>query len=323
MDFSSRLLPCGTNCIFREEGYFVWGASMFRHGENIYMVYSRWEKSKGFDAWVTDSELCLAKGQDALGTFEHVKVIGPNRPNNAWYGSCMHNPTVISANGKHYLYFMGNRGDGDWWQHRNRQRIGVAWTDDPENEWHILPDPVIDVTPGAIDSRMVSNPTAVHFEDGKTLMVYKAVSDDGPEPAGGAVICGVAEAEDPLGPFKKHGKPIMVNPQNPWSVEDPFIWRENGRLYALVKDFHGYFTGIGTCSTALFESQDGYEWNPASRAPAFGLAIPTKTGMQPVKKLERPQIFFDEDGSAVLLCACMPKDETDTYNIRIPLRKAD
>lgn len=50
MDFSSRLLPCGTNCIFREEGYFVWGASMFRHGESLYMVYSRWKKSKGFDA---------------------------------------------------------------------------------------------------------------------------------------------------------------------------------------------------------------------------------------------------------------------------------
>lgn len=322
MDFSKRMLPVSPACIFREEGYFVWGASMFRHGGTLYLVYSRWEKSKGFDAWVTDSELCLAKGTDALGTFVPVGVIGPARPCEAWYGSCMHNPTVISANGKHYLYFMGNRGDGDWWQHRNRQRIGVAWTDDPEKEWHILPDPVIDVTPGAIDARMVSNPTAVQLDSGKTLMVYKAVSDDGPEPAGGAVICGAAEADSPLGPFYKDGKPIMVNPEHPWSVEDPFIWQENGKLYALVKDFQGYFTGTGTCSTALFESRDGHEWTPAAHALAFGLSVPVPGGEQPVKKLERPQIFVDTDGSAVLLCACMPQDETDTYNIRIPLQPA-
>ena len=28
-------------------------------------------------------------------------------------------------------------------------------------------------------------------------------------------------------------------PENDWSVEDPFIWIEQGRLHALVKDFHG------------------------------------------------------------------------------------
>ena len=67
-------------------------------------------------------------------------------------------------------------------------------------------------------------------------MLYKAVSADGELPHGGSVIIGAATAESPLGPFRKNGKPQFVNPGEPWSVEDPFVWAEDGRLYALVKD---------------------------------------------------------------------------------------
>ena len=49
-----------------------------------------------------------------------------------------HNPTVIRARGKYYLYYMGNTGDGSFWSHRNNQRIGVAVADKPEGPWRDL-----------------------------------------------------------------------------------------------------------------------------------------------------------------------------------------
>ena len=79
---------------------------------------------------------------------------------------------------------MVNEGTGDWWEHRNNQRIGVAYTDNPEGEWIKLDNPVIDVSKEGIDSLMVSNPTALVTKDNKILMVYKAVSKDGELPKG-------------------------------------------------------------------------------------------------------------------------------------------
>ena len=92
---------------------------------------------------------------------------------------------------------MGNRGNGEWWNHRNNQRIGCAVTSDPEGEWRRKEEPVIDVSSRGFDSLMTSNPTVTQMPDGRVLAVYKGVSKEGELPKGGPVICGVAIAEHP------------------------------------------------------------------------------------------------------------------------------
>lgn len=324
MDFRKRIKTVPRANLYTEEGYYIWCGTMFRFMDAYYMIYSRWEKEKGFSAWVSDSKVCLARSETAEGRFRHVKTLFDYAGNTPEERRVIHNPAAIVVRGRVYLYFMMNYGCGDFWEHRNRQRIGAAFTDDPEGEWTCLPNPVIDITPGGIDSLMTSNPTVTEMPDGRFLMLYKAVSADGELPRGGSVIIGAATAESPLGPFRKYGKPQFVNPGDPWSVEDPFVWVEDGRFYALVKDYHGYFTGVTTAwsgSTALFVSENGLDWHPDPDHPlAYTNELEFDDGPVSFSSLERPQMYLENGKPRFLLCACrFRKDDDTTYNLKIPL----
>jgi len=321
MNFGARMLPTSWDFILAQEGYYVWCGSMFHHRDTYYIAYSRWKKEYGFDGWVSHSEICLAKSDAILGTFTYVKTILPFGDPSDWDAHVAHNPTVITYDGMFYLYHMANHGDGTYWNHRNNQRIAVAYASDPEGEWKKADSPVIDVSTVGIDSLMTSNPTAAVTPDGKVLMVYKAVSDEGEKPKGGSVICAAAIADHPLGPFRKFDVPLFRNPEQSWSVEDPFIWWEDGKFHALVKDFHGYFSGGGKGSTALFCSENGREWALDENPLGYEKILDLGTEQIRVCNLERPQIYIEGGIPKVLLCACALKDDyTDTFNIRIPLK---
>jgi len=321
MNFSARMQPVDPGCIFAQEGYYVWCGAMFSLRGACWMIYSRWPRALGFEAWVTHSRLCLARAPGPDGPFMPVKELFSYDGAVPGEWRVMHNPAVLVQQGRVYLYFMTNTGSGDWWQHRNRQRIGLAWTDDPEGAWTWRREPLIDVTPGSVDSLMVSNPSAAFMPDGRVLMIYKAVSDNGPLPRGGSVICTAAIADHPAGPFRKTGEPLFVNPLHPWSVEDPCVWWEDDRFWVLAKDFQGYFTGTGEVSTALFSSPDGLHWKPDPSHPlACRNELRFANGTRPVHRLERPQLYMENGKPKKLVCACMPDADAHTsWNIRIPL----
>ena len=314
MDFSTLLTDEFKT--FSEEDYFVWCGSMFSHNGKYYLAYSRWKRELGFEAWVTDSEICLARADSPMGDFRYIKTLRTKNTNGGWDSSCAHNPTVISDGRFFRLFYMGNHGDGDWWTHRNNQRIGEARTDDPEGEWHFSDCPVIDISESGFDSLMTSNPTVTTTPTGGLLMIYKGVSKNGALLKGGDVVCGVAVADRPGEPFRKTGFPIMVNPENGWSVEDPFVWRDGDLYFALVKDFQGYFTKTGSSSTALFESSDGFDWHPSDHPLAFWRRLAGKS----VHKLERPQLFFENGKPSILICACAVDEKyNDVFSVRIKL----
>ncbi|MEK4235533.1 hypothetical protein [Paenibacillus sp. FSL H7-0714] len=168
---------------------------------------------------------------------------------------------------------------------------------------------------------MVANPTVAKTPEGKIVMVYKGVGQ-GSMPKGGVVACRVAVADQPLGPFRKIGGPIMVNPENNWSVEDPYIWYQEDRFYALVKDFQGYFTKTGESSVALFESMDSINWLLCSNPLAFKRQIIWEGGItQKVNALERPQLLLLNGNPSVLYCAVgVDEERKESFNVAIPLR---
>ena len=160
---------------------------------------------------------------------------------------------------------------------------------------------------------MTSNPSVTKGGDGKFYMIYKAVSDQGQLPKGGAVICGMAVADHPAGPFKKFGKPILRNPENDWSVEDAFIWFENGKFYCIAKDFQGYFTKAGRAQVALFECEDGISWKISEHPLAFTRQITWEDGkVMEVRHLERPQIYLEDGKPVCLRCACAFYEDVET-----------
>lgn len=157
-----------------------------------------------------------------------------------------------------------------------------------------------------------------------SLIIYKAVANNGVLPRGGAVVCGIATADSPIGPFTKSDKPIMVNPENDWSVEDAFIRYENSRLYSLAKDFQGYFTGAGKRHVALFESADGFDLKLSDNPVGYLRGVTVEDGERmELHYMERPQIYVEDGKPFALLCACMCEEDYKTgarsFNIRLPL----
>jgi len=329
LDFQTMMHPIPLRAKLSNDDYFIWGASMVKGKEgNYHLFYSRWPKSKGFQAWVTDSEIAHAVAKDSLGPYHFVDVALPARGKKYWDGLCTHNPTVHKFDNKYYLYYMGNTGNGVNteglnWIHRNNQRIGVAVSNSPNGPWKRFNKPLIDTSPDstAMDALCVSNPSITPRPDGGYLMVYKAVGKKRKLPFGGPVVHMVATSQNPTGPFKKYDKPIFTVKNSDFPAEDPSIWWEGGNYWAIIKDQHGAFTGAGR-SLALFKSSDGFTWNVADYPLVSKLNIHWADGnVQKLNSLERPQIWLDEKGEPKILFLAATMDrKTNSFNVHIPLK---
>lgn len=313
----------------------VWGGSAIKGEDGLYhMFYSRWEKDLGW-AWVTHSEIAHAVSNSPFGPFTFKSVVFPVRGAHYWDGLCTHNPTVHKFDGKYYLYYMGNTGDGVNpcvpgkikynWTHRNNQRIGVAVADDPNGPWKRLDTPLIDASEdeNALDAMLVNNPSITKRPDGGYLIVYKAVGKKVKKIYGGPVVHCVATSDSPTGPFKKHNIQVFQAKGTDFPAEDPYIWYQDGKYRAIVKDMHGAFTDAGQ-ALVLFESHDGFDWNLSKNPLVSKLEIQWKDGnLLKLKHLERPQIYSENGKPVALFCAA---DTTDTkgvlhsWNVQIPIK---
>ena len=326
LDLRAALQPTPAFAKFSDPDYNVWCGSMVRDDEGkCHLLYSRWPKALGHLAWVTHSEVAHAVADHPLGPYKHVDVALPARGKPFWDGLCTHNPTVMRFGKKYYLYYMGNTGDGKAmrelnWSHRNNQRIGVAVADHPNGPWQRYDDPLILPTPNFHDALCCANPSVLQRSEGDFLMVYKAVNNHGKMPFGGPVVHVAATSTSPTGPFVKHPQAVFTNPNTNFAAEDPYIWRGQDRYWAVVKDFKGNFTQKGT-SLALFESQNGLDWNLASHPLVSTIDLLWQDGQrQTLKKLERPQIWLQDGIPAVLFCAAADRDDlNESFNVAIPL----
>ncbi|GAF05029.1 glycoside hydrolase family protein [Saccharicrinis fermentans] len=312
-----------------------WGGSLVKGEDGLYhMFYARWKKNLGW-AWVTHSEIAHAVSASPFGPFKHKDIVLPARGATYWDGLCTHNPTIHKFDGKYYLYYMGNTGDGINpcvpgklkynWKHRNNQRIGVAVADNPNGPWKRSDAPLIDVSSDstAMDALLVSNPSITQGPDGAYLMVYKAVGKKKKGIAGGPVVHCVATSDNPTGPFKKYDFPVFTAEGHDFPAEDPSIWYQDGKYRAIVKDMHGAFTSAGQ-ALVLFESNDGFHWKLASKPLVSKLELNMKNGKHlKLNHLERPQIYKENGQAIALLCAADTIDSKGVihaWNVQIPLK---
>lgn len=332
LNFNSLIQPVPLTAKFSQPDYYVWGGSMVKDNKGVYhLFYSRWKRAYGFEAWAVKSEIAHATAPTPFGPFTFRNVALPRRGKEMWDGLCTHNPTIHKFGSTYYLYYMGNTGDDNNtkylnYVHRNNQRIGVAVTKDLNGKWKRFNRPLIDVSSDstAADALVVTNPSITMRPDGSFLMVYKAVGKHKPLPFGGPVVHLTATSKSPTGPFVKQMKPIFTVENVNFPAEDPYVWCQDGKYYAIVKDNEGYFTKRGR-SLALFESNDGFTWNTSKYTLVTDLSILWESGQrEKIKALERPQIYFEKGKPAVLLVAAHQDENGEiksSYNIQIPLKK--
>ncbi len=303
----------------------VWGASMVKGEDNLYHIfYSRWPKELGW-SWVVDSEIAHATSKTPYGPWEFSDITLPRRGKEHWDGWCTHNPTIHKFDGKYYLYYMGNTGDGEIvgvpgkhllnWQHRNNQRIGVAVADSPFGPWKRFDEPLIDISEddSKLDCLMTSNPSMCQTKDGKYLFIYKSVGKEYKLPSGGPVVHMAATADRPEGPITKTYTLVFKHEGERFPAEDPYIWYQDGKYRAIVKRIKASDKSR-LFSLVQYDSEDGINWEKAKYHHVSDLEVTWEDGYhQKLQHFERPQVYMENGEPKVLLCAA---DTVDANNVR-------
>jgi hypothetical protein len=326
LDLGAMVQPVPANAVFSDPQWNIWcGAPIKGDDGKYHLFYSRWPAKDGFHpGWAIHSEIAHAVGDQPFGPYRFAGVALPARGINPatgeefWDGEVTHNPNILRKNGRYYLFYMGNHGPGNYAVHRNNQRIGVAVADKPEGPWKRFDRPIIDIStdPNAFDSLCATNPAATVRPDGSILLIYKGVTRRAGNVMGGAVRFGAALATSPEGPYVKQQGHIFESDRpdkHTWMLaEDPYIW---------FSDAAGYFTGTNG-GIAMFQSEDGLHWEPASHPKVLGSSFLWADGHLSGHRIERPALLFDGETPIALFGATngYVKPPQTSCNVQIPLQ---
>ena len=321
------LQPLPAHAVLSDPDWHIWGGSLVCTPDGMcHLLVARWPKASGFSAWVTHSEIAYATAREPTGPYTIRGTALGRRVPGFWDSDNAHNPLILAHEGRFYLYYTGNFGDGNWWTHRNNQRVGVAVSDHPAGPWQRSEFPLIEVTPGSWDHQITACPIVTRGGDGRFYLVYKGVSE-GPPPFGGQVRMGLAIAERPEGPFVKQDGTFFDVPGVKFPSDDNFIWFANGEFHAIVKDYGGNFQSEAHEALVLFHSIDAKHWRLDNDPVLSTFEIKRDDGTitRPLARLDQPQLGFDSQGRpVVLLLAVKVHDDSDNsdcaYNIQVPLK---
>lgn len=297
---ADKLIPAEKNQIFEMEGWYVWGASVCREGENYYIFAAAWKKEFGFSGWVTHSTIVQGIGKKPEGPFSYVREMTELKMQD-WSCEVLHNPTVLKIGETYYLYYIGTNGAPSIWNHgqskkeeryRWNQKIGVAYGTTLKKP--LTPsgqNPILQPKEGGWDDTYVTNPAITVGEKGIYLVYKSLIKRKLPDIV---MKLGIAVGENPEGPFVRIGNTPILDE----NIEDPFLWKEKGIYNMIVKDMTGHLAGK-TGEAVLYQSEDGIHWNhPPIRA--YGMEIMWKDGRICYSNVERPQIYL-ENGKKICL----------------------
>ncbi|MCP4460086.1 MAG: hypothetical protein GY816_18990, partial [Cytophagales bacterium] len=109
-------------------------------------------------------------------------------------------------------------------------------------------------------------------------------------------------------------------------AEDPYVWCQDGKYYAIVRDVVGKFTGDAG-AFALMESENGYDWKSAKNPLVIPSHFVWEDGSKSDNQLERPQLLV-EDGVPKMLLGALGITVNGVHrghscNLRIPLNQIE
>ncbi len=335
--FIDKLQPAPVNGGLAMTNYWVWGSSVIKGEDGKYHIFADiWEKSLGFGAWVTNTEIVHAVSDSPEGPYYYSDMALKRRDPKYFDGCSVFNPRVIELNGIYYLYYVGTTYDfpvptsdvkweEDWFEKAwMNKRIGVAKSKSLYGPWERMNHPILEPREGCWDATITTNPSpVVNPETGKILLIYKSSPVNSQPP----LLLGAAEADMPQGEYRRlSDEPIFrfdTDDNLANDVEDPFVWWTDGHYELIMKDRFGHICGEdggGIHAT----SPDGVHWTLSKPVKAYSRTIKWSDGKTTRQaNLERPFILFEDGKPAYLFAATgtgpEPWNFERTWNMVIPL----
>ncbi|MEM9919043.1 MAG: glycoside hydrolase [Bacteroidota bacterium] len=178
------------------------------------------------------AEIWYATSTDGFSWEEQgVAIPRPAKPNVGWRS--VSTTDILIWEGKYYLYYQGfmeasgKRGDDC--------PVTVSYADSPDGPWTPTHEIVIpNGTSGAWDQYSIHDPYPLVYKD-KIYLYYKSDFDGDPQLVR---MQGLAMADHPLGPFKKH----PLNPVLASGHETTLFPFKEGIAAMVIKDGNEHFT---------------------------------------------------------------------------------
>lgn len=347
-DLQSRLLPTARSNGFRMENYWTWDGSIIKgEDERYHMFASRWPKKYPMHpGWLFLSEIVRASSDVIEGPYEFEEVaLGP-RDKFYFDGRMTHNPSIRKVGNTYLLFYIGVTYMPDlpedpaqmpmesvehtdpWcrevWQ---RKRIGLATSKSVFGPWKRSDAPILEPRFGKWDKGTTSNPSPFVMPDGSIYLAYKSgYTTHGTQLS--QFNIGLARADSYDSPFERvTDDPIIEHPHPRSFVEDPFLWHADGEFHMIMKDLNGYI--VGNKGSGLYtSSKDGIHWTLGDPPLAYTRKLMwSDAGIEEVGQFERPQLLFDNNGTATHLIGATAYSEgdlqgvTDSWVTVIPMKR--
>lgn len=335
--FISRLQPAVASGGFELPDHWVWCGAPIRGEDGRYHLFaSRVPKEVVFHPhWLFRSEIVRAESDTPVGPYRLAEVALPPRGGDFFDARSTHNPHIRKVGDTYLLLYMGANYDGPTPTRENpevwrsprylatwaRKRIGLATSKSVHGPWQRRDTPLLEPRSGEWDSIATTNPSLCPLPDGSFLLAYKSRRENL-----GNLQVGVAHAPQFTGPWKRQPTPWLFRGQ-PAHVEDPFLWYEDGRVQALMKDMTGEICGEKFAGVHV-TSADGLSWDFDRATLAYTRKVRWSDGRVTQQGfLERPQLLLENGVPTHLFCATAEgpgidlKDATRTWNVVFPLAK--
>lgn len=300
--------------LLADPDYFVWGLTAMRWSDGkIHAYYARWPKRIGFSGWRTHSEIAHAVADSPAGPFRTTGVVVSSRNPQGWDSINAHNPSVCVADGKIYLYYVGNK-IGDFYQPKDgnplpddawlkdnlpsvhlSQLITVAVAEKPEGPFIRSPKPVFE--PEGRLKNVAVNPAVLKHE-GKFIMIAKG--DDVRHQDPFRIQC-IGISDRPDGPFQVLENPAFDEVQ----TEDACIWYDSRhkRIRSVV---HVLFQP----TLVEITSENGLDWEKAEPFVFTRKEFRLDDGtLWKPDRAERPFVLPDEQGNPEWLYIAVKQGE--------------
>ena len=281
-----------------------------------YSFINKWQDGDGFDGWVHYNRIYVSDGAaSSLGPFSGYTEITELR-GQSWCADMVSNQKIFYEDGKYYMFFNGTNYSSVSYpvidsEARANQQVGLATALSPKGTWTLeATNPVLSPRPGEWDQNIINNPSVYKDINGLWRMVYKSDYFA----AKGTLRMGVATSGNLI---TWGGRTDEPNFNLDGEAEDPDVWQEGDKWYAIAKAFDSTYTPVG--NGLFLTSDDGITFTLSPNQPAWNRTIFwTDETSDAYSKEERPFVLV-EDGFGITYYAAILGGVNNSFNIARPL----